>query len=107
MSKAEDALTARATRAAKRGSDNESAAGAATGSVAAPSAPRSRPARLTLDLAPVQHRALTVWCSDTGYELGLTKLPATVVLRLLIGELVSNPELATRIKALIPEEVAP
>jgi len=74
-----------------------------------PSAPRSRPARLTLALAlaPVQHKALTVWCSDTGYELGLTKLPATVVLRLLIGELVSDPELAARIKALIPEEVAP
>jgi len=107
MSKAEDALTARATRVAKRGSNSEPAAGAAPTPVATPLAPRSRPARLTLDLAPVQHRALTVWCSDTGYELGLTKLPATVVLRLLIGELVSDPELATRIKTLIPEEVSP
>jgi len=105
MSKAEDELTARATRAAKRGS-GEPAADAAATPAAAPSAPRSRPARLTLDLAPVQHRALTVWCSDTAYELGLTKVPATSVLRLLVGQLVSDPELAARIRALIPGELA-
>ena len=105
MSKAEDALTARATRAAKRGS-GESAVDAAATPAAAPSGPRSRPARLTLDLAPVQHRALTVWCSDTAYELGLTKVPATSVLRLLVGQLTSDPELAARIRALIPAELA-
>jgi len=105
MSKAEDELTARATRAAKRGS-SEPAADAAATPPAAPSAPRSRPARLTLDLAPVQHRALTVWCSDTAYELGLTKVPATSVLRLLVGQLTSDPELAARIRALIPGELA-
>jgi hypothetical protein len=102
MSKAEDALTARATRAAKRGSDEP----APDAPAAPPAGPRARPARLTLDLSPVQHRALTVWCSDTAYELGLTKVPATSVLRLLVGQLTSDPELAARIRALIPAELA-
>lgn len=105
MSKAEDELTARATRAAKRGS-SEPAPDTGTTPAAPPVGPRSRPARLTLDLAPVQHRALTVWCSDTAYELGLTKVPATSVLRLLVGQLTSDPELAARIRALIPGELA-
>jgi len=70
-----------------------------------PVGPRSRPARLTLDLAPVQHRELTRWCADTAYELGLTKVPATSVLRLLVGQLTSDPELAARIRALIPAEL--
>jgi len=104
MSKAEDALTARATRAAKRGS-GEPAADATAPPAMPPVGPRSRPARLTLDLAPVQHRALTVWCSDTAYELGLTKVPATSVLRLLVGQLTTDPELAARIRALIPAEL--
>ncbi len=102
MSKASDALTARATRAANRGSGEP----APDAPAAPPAAPRSRPARLTLDLTPVQHRALTVWCSDTAYELGLTKVPATSVLRLLVGQLTSDPELAARIRALIPAELA-
>ncbi len=106
MSKAEDELTARATRAAKRGSSEPAADATTPPAAPPPAAPRSRPARLTLDLAPVQHRALTVWCSDTAYELGLTKVPATSVLRLLVGQLVSDPELAARIRALIPGELA-
>ena len=106
MSKASDALTAQATRAAKRGSSEPAPDTAAPPAMPPLVGPRSRPARLTLDLAPVQHRALTVWCSDTAYELGLTKVPATSVLRLLVGQLVSDPELAARIRTLIPGELA-
>jgi len=101
MSKAEDALTARATRAANRGS-SEPAPGVPA---APPAAPRSRPIRLTLDLSPVQHREFTRWCADAAYELGLSKVPATSVIRLLIGQLASDPELAARVHALIPGEL--
>jgi len=103
MSKAEDALTARATRAANRGSSEP--APDATTPASPPVAPRSRPIRLTLDLAPVQHREFTRWCADAAYELGLSKVPATAVIRLLIGQLASDPELAARIQALIPGEL--
>jgi hypothetical protein len=104
MSKAEEALTARATRAAKRGI-GEPAADAVTTPAAPPVTPRSRPVRLTLDLAPVQHRELTRWCADAAYELGLSKVPATSVIRLLIGQLATDPELAARIQGLIPGEL--
>jgi hypothetical protein len=101
MSKAEDELTARATRAAKRGIDEP----APDAPAAPPVAPRSHPVRLTLDLAPVQHRELTRWCADAAYELGLSKVPATSVLRLLVGQLANDPELAARIQALLPGEL--
>lgn len=106
MSKAEEALTARATRAAKRESGDPTVADATTPPTTPPPiAPRSRPVRLTLDLAPVQHRELTRWCADAAYELGLSKVPATSVIRLLIGQLASDPKLAARIQALIPGEL--
>jgi hypothetical protein len=105
MSKAEEALTARATRAAKRESGEPTANATTPPATPPPIAPRSRPVRLTLDLAPVQHRKLTRWCADAAYELGLSKVPATSVIRLLIGQLASDPELAARIQALIPGEL--
>jgi hypothetical protein len=105
MSKAEEALTARATRAAKRESGEPTANATTPPATPPPIAPRSRPVRLTLDLAPVQHRELTRWCADAAYELGLSKVPATSVIRLLIGQLASDPELAARIQALIPGEL--
>jgi len=105
MSKAEEALTARATRAAKRESGEPAADATTPPATPPPIAPRSRPVRLTLDLAPVQHRELTRWCADAAYELGLSKVPATSVIRLLIGQLASDPELAARIQALIPGEL--
>lgn len=101
MSKASDALTARAARTAQRGSG----ATVPAASAAPAPVPRARPVRLTLDLAPVQHRELTRWCSAAADDLGLTKVPATAVLRLLVAQLVTDPDLAATVRALIPGEL--
>jgi len=97
-SKAENALTARAARAANRESGEQE--GKAT-----PPGPRAKTVRLTLDLSPIAHRELTKWCADTAFELGYSKVPATAVIRLLVGQLGSDPELAARIQGLLPGEL--
>ncbi|GGZ30484.1 hypothetical protein [Streptomyces nitrosporeus] len=68
---------------------------------AAPTAPpsvRTKPVRVTLDLAPGDHRDLKRWCNQTAVALDLSQVPLAPVLRLLGQELLANPALADRIR---------
>lgn len=100
MSKAADNLAARAARVASRRTQE-----APTAAEQAPPAPRARPIRITIDLAPVLHRELARWCANAADQVGVAKVPAAEVVRALIRELDTDPDLTTRIIASLRTEL--
>jgi hypothetical protein len=73
-----------------------------TGGGSAPGRPpRVRDVRRTVDLSPVEHRALAVWCAEAAAELGLARVTGQDVLRALVVELLSDEALARRIREVI------
>jgi hypothetical protein len=63
--------------------------------------PRVRDIRRTVDLSPVEHRQLAVWCAEAAAELGRARVTGQDVLRALVTELLSDDELARRIRDVI------
>jgi hypothetical protein len=63
--------------------------------------PRVRDVRRTVDLSPVEHRQLTVWCAEAAAELGRARVTGQDVLRALVVELLSDDALANRIREVI------
>lgn len=62
-------------------------------------APRTDPIRVTLDLEPAQHKALKRWCAMTTIDADLTNVSLASVLRILGDLLVSDDDLADKVKA--------
>jgi hypothetical protein len=63
--------------------------------------PRVRDVRRTVDLSPVEHRELAVWCAEAAAELGRARVTGQDVLRALVVELLSDDALARRIREVI------
>ncbi|MGO1489454.1 MAG: hypothetical protein ACTHWA_13025 [Arachnia sp.] len=55
--------------------------------------PRAKPVRVTTDLAPQSYRELVAYCQRLAEDLGRAKVPHVEVIRALVGELETNPEL--------------
>jgi hypothetical protein len=60
-----------------------------------------RNVRRTVDLSPVEHRQLVTWCAEAAAELGLARVTGQDVLQALVRELLSDDELARRIREVI------
>jgi hypothetical protein len=60
--------------------------------------PRVRDVRRTVDLSPIEHRQLAVWCAEAAAELGRARVTGQDVLRALVVELLADDALARRIR---------
>jgi hypothetical protein len=66
--------------------------------VVAPSrAARTKPVRMTLDLAPALHAEFDDWTTATFRELGLGRINRADVLRLLVRQLLDDPGMQERV----------
>lgn len=60
---------------------------------------RTRPVRITVDLAPADHRRFKRWLDDTAAELDWATVPAAEVVRVLLDQLDQDPELSARVRS--------
>jgi hypothetical protein len=116
MSSAADRAREKATRlAAATRQRPEEAAAEATPAVAAadayppppprngsqttlPRASRVKPVRMTLDMAPVLHADLEDWTTKVSRQLGRGRVVRADVLRVLVRQLLDDPETQERVK---------
>jgi hypothetical protein len=63
--------------------------------------PRSKPVRLSVDLAPATYRDLTDFCRSTAVELGRARVTGVDVVRALLAELGEDEDLAARVRSRI------
>ncbi len=61
--------------------------------------PRTRPVRVTVELSPVEHRALRTWCAQTSADLDLPLVAGAEVLRVLLQLMRSDAALADAVRA--------
>jgi hypothetical protein len=64
---------------------------------------RTKPIKMTVDLAPIEHRKLKLWCAQAAADLELPEVAASEVVRVLVARLQSDPDLAERIRADLAE----
>ncbi|WP_329094285.1 hypothetical protein [Streptosporangium sp. NBC_01469] len=57
----------------------------------------AKPVRVTVDLAPTQHRALQTWTADAAETLGRSRVTKQDVLTALVARLLNDPGLADQI----------
>jgi len=53
---------------------------------------------MTVDLAPVEHRKLKLWCATAAAELELPEVAASEVVRVLVGLLQEDAAVAERVR---------
>ncbi len=71
---------------------------------ASTAAPRVKPMRLTLDLAPNQYRDFNAVCRVIAEEIGEARIPGTQVLRALVAQLSDDPALRATVAELVREQ---
>lgn len=100
-------LAARAARAAAKPTVAATAPAPAKAPAAAKKAPaapkraaepRTKPVRITTDLAPKTYRVLQDYCAKTARALSWPKVPHAEVIRALIAELGTNAELQATVR---------
>lgn len=64
---------------------------------------RTKPVKMTVDLSPIEHRKLKLWCAQTAADLELPEVAASEVVRILVARLQSDADLAERIRADLAE----
>ena len=74
-------------------------AGAETGSDAGSRVPRTRPVRVTVELSPMEHKALRQWCAQTSADLDLPVVAGAEVFRALLSLMRNDPEVAEQVRA--------
>lgn len=62
-------------------------------------APRTRPVRVTVELSPMEHKALRQWCASTAAELDLPVVAGAEVFRALLALMQSDETMADRVRA--------
>lgn len=67
-------------------------------------APRVKPVRLSLDLAPQSYRTLKTTCDDLADELGQARVTTSEVLRVLVGLLDQDPAVRRAVSAALEGE---
>ena len=67
----------------------------------APAVVRQKTVRRTVDLSPVQHRALDKWQSELADRLGLARVTGQDVLSALVDQLLADDQLAAQIASVI------
>jgi hypothetical protein len=87
-----------AARAAAVASSSEASSGE-TGAAPAPRVPRTRPVRVTVELSPMEHKALRQWCAQTSAELDLPVVAGAEVFRVLLGLMREDPSMAAAVRA--------
>ncbi len=68
-----------------------------------PRAPRTRPVRQTVDLAPHRHHELAAWRMETALALGKSRLTTQDVLSAAVDVLLDDPTVARRVRARLEE----
>ncbi|HEY1970689.1 MAG TPA: hypothetical protein VGH89_22240 [Pseudonocardia sp.] len=61
--------------------------------------PRTRPVRVTVELSPMEHKALRQWCASTAAELDLPVVAGAEVFRALLALMRDSPEMADAVRA--------
>jgi hypothetical protein len=65
---------------------------------------RTRPVRLTVDVAPAEHAALGRLALDAAAELGLARIHGQEIVRALIRRLLADPQLRREVLADVAEQ---
>ena len=60
--------------------------------------PRTRPVRVTVELSPMEHKALRQWCALTAGDLDLPVVAGAEVFRALLSLMRGNPEVADQVR---------
>lgn len=87
-------LAARAAAVADGVAGASAEAGTPTGRV-----PRTRPVRVTVELSPMEHKALRQWCAQTSAELDLPVVAGAEVFRVLLALMRDDPSMADAVRA--------
>jgi hypothetical protein len=61
--------------------------------------PRTRPVRVTVELSPMEHKALRQWCAQTSADLDLPVVAGAEVFRALLSLMRGDPEMAEQVRA--------
>jgi hypothetical protein len=61
--------------------------------------PRTRPVRVTVELSPMEHKALRQWCAQTSADLDLPVVAGAEVFRALLSLMRGDPEVADQVRA--------
>ncbi|WP_028927220.1 hypothetical protein [Pseudonocardia acaciae] len=61
--------------------------------------PRTRPVRVTVELSPMEHKALRQWCAQTSAELDLPVVAGAEVFRVLLALMRDDPSMADAVRA--------
>lgn len=69
-------------------------------------APRAKPIRVSVDLAPQDYRYLAQFCNELAADIGRAKVPHVEVLRALVNELRDNPVLAAAIHKSVSDDLS-
>lgn len=76
----------------------------AAGGKPAEPAPRAKPVRLSVDLAPAAYRELQAFCTAAAFALDRPRVTGVDVLRSLLAELAMDEALAARIQARLADD---
>ncbi|WP_141722485.1 hypothetical protein [Micromonospora aurantiaca (nom. illeg.)] len=60
-------------------------------------APRTTPVRMTVELAPMEHRRLRRYCDQVADDIGAAQVAGAEVVRVLLGLLDGDSDLAARV----------
>jgi hypothetical protein len=61
--------------------------------------PRTRPVRVTVELSPMEHKALRQWCAQTSADLDLPVVAGAEVFRALLSLMRDDPRMADQVRA--------
>jgi hypothetical protein len=61
--------------------------------------PRTRPVRVTVELSPMEHKALRQWCAQTAADLDLPVVAGAEVFRALLSLMRGDQAMADQVRA--------